>query len=70
MVCSHGPMVDAMRENTSMIKKKVKVCSTGLMAESMKVVGKTVNSTQSERTLQQAVRLNKASGRMERDCTG
>lgn len=46
MVCSHGLMAEDMKENISMIKKKVKEFFTGQMEESMKVTGKMANNTE------------------------
>ena len=39
LVCSHGLTIEDMKVNISMIRKKVKVHSTGQMAESTKESG-------------------------------
>ena len=53
-----------------MTKKKVKVSFTGLMVESTKVVGKTVNNMESAPIPLLAVRRSKVSGKKEKDFTG
>lgn len=50
-----------------MIKKKVRVLSTGLMAGSMKVAGKMENSMAMEITLLLVAKSNKEDGKKERD---
>lgn len=59
-----------MKVNTLMIKKKVKVDSSGLMEENMRVAGEMESNMESEHTLLQAVKPSKESGKREKDCTG
>lgn len=53
-----------------MIRKKVRVLSTGPTAENMKEAGKMANNMELGITLQQAEKLSKENGTKERDCTG
>jgi hypothetical protein len=48
---THGQMVDATKETTWMIRKRVTVFTIGLMGENMKVSGKEVNNTVKESSL-------------------
>lgn len=41
---SHGPITGGTRESTTMIRRRDRVCSTGQMEESTKVIGKMVNN--------------------------
>ena len=59
-----------MKVNTLMIKKKVKVDSSGLMEENMRVAGEMESNMESEHTLLQAVKPSKESGKKEKDFTG
>lgn len=45
MACLHGQTAEDMKVNISMIKKKDKVSSIGLMAESTRETGKMGNNT-------------------------
>ena len=69
-MCSLGLMVEDMRVNMLMIRKKVKVYFIGPMAENMKADGKTVNSTELVHTHQRQVKQNKVNGKMEKDYIG
>lgn len=53
-----------------MIKKKVREYFTGPMVGNMKVVGKTVNNTESEHIHRQVVKQNKDNGKMVKDSIG
>jgi len=63
-------MVENTKEIMQMIKKKVRVLSTGLMAGSMKVAGKMENSMAMEITPLQVAKSNKEDGKKERDFNG
>jgi hypothetical protein len=63
-------MAGDMKEIMLMIRKRVKVFSSGLMAESTKEDGKTENNTVSEPTLLPAVKQSKESGKKVKDFTG
>lgn len=67
---SHGQMAEGTRVIMWMIRKRVKVFSSGLMAESMKEDGKTANNTELELTLLLAVKQSKESGKKVKDFTG
>jgi len=53
-----------------MIKKKVKVYSTGQMEGNTKVDGRTENNMELEHTHLQVAKLNKVNGKMVKDYTG
>ena len=63
-------MAGDMKVIMSTIKKRVKVFSSGLMAESMKEDGRMENNTVLEPTHQQAVKQSKESGKRVKDSTG
>lgn len=63
-------MVEDMKVNILMIRKKAMVFSIGPTAENTKVAGKMVNSTELVLTLQQVAKPNKANGRTVKDYTG
>ena len=63
-------MAGDMKEIMSMIKKKVKVFSSGQMAESMREDGKTENNTVLEPTPPLVVKQNKESGKRVKDFIG
>lgn len=67
---SHGQMVDDMKVIMSMIKRRVKVFSSGLMVESTREDGKTVNNTELVHTPLLAVKQSKESGKKAKDFTG
>ena len=54
MALSHGQMAENMKVITAMIRKKVRVLSTGPTVENMKEAGKMANSMELGITLQQA----------------
>ena len=63
-------MAGDMKVIMSTIRKRVKVFSSGLMAESMKEDGRMENNTVLEPTHQQAVKQSKESGKRVKDFTG
>jgi hypothetical protein len=69
-VFSPGQMAEDMREIMLMTRRKVKEFSSGLMAESTRVAGKTESNMESVLIPPLVVKLNKESGKMERDSTG
>lgn len=70
MVFLHGLMEDDMKVNMLMIRKRVKVDSTGLMEENTREDGETASSMELEPTPQLVVRQSKESGKKEKDCIG
>lgn len=63
-------MAEDMRVIMLTIKKRVKVFSSGLMAESTKEDGKMENNTELVPTPLLAVKQSKESGKKEKDFTG
>jgi len=63
-------MVESMKENMLMTRKKVTVSSTGQMVESTKVAGRMANNMALEPTLVLVAELSKESGPTERDLDG
>lgn len=53
-----------------MIKRRVRVTSTGLMVVNMRVAGKMENNTESELILPRVEKPNRENGKMERDFIG
>jgi len=69
-VYSHGLMAGDMKVIMSTIRKRVKVFSSGLMAENTKEDGRMVNSTELVPTPLLAVKQSKESGKKEKDFIG
>ena len=67
---SHGLMAGDMKVILSTIRKRVKVFSSGLMVESTREDGKTVNNTELVLTLLLAVKRSKENGKKVKDFTG
>jgi hypothetical protein len=63
-------MAEDMKVIMSMTRRRVKVFSSGLMAESTKEDGKTVNNTELVHTPLLAVKQSKESGKKEKDFIG
>ena len=69
-VSKHGPMVQAMRVNISMIRKKAKVSFSGQMAENTRETGRMENSMDLVFTLLPQAKLKGESGMKARESHG
>jgi hypothetical protein len=69
-VSKHGPMVQAMRVNISMIRKKAKVSFSGQMAENTRETGRMENSMELVFTLLPQAKLKGESGMKARESHG
>ena len=63
-------MVEATRVNTTLIRKKVKVLSPGLMVENMSENGRTVKWMESAAIFQLMVNQRKVSGQTAKELIG
>jgi len=70
VACLPGLTEEDMRENTLMIKKKVRAYSTGQMEENTKEDGKMENNTVSEHIHQLVGKQSKANGKKVKDSIG